>query len=318
VREMNTQINTSWHSYPSIYALGHKAIKELFLDDVLVEEKIDGSQFSFGRFEVELKCRSKGAMINVDYPEKMFSSAVETAKGLDLKDGWTYRAEYLKVPKHNSLAYDRIPDKHLIIFDINSGEEEYLTYDQKQAEAKRIGLEIVPILCQGQFGDPSLLLKLLDTPSILGGQKIEGIVIKNYHRFGLDKKVLMGKYVSEAFKEVHGAEWAKNNPTSGDVIQRLIIQYKTPARWNKAVQHLRERGELTQSPKDIGALIKEVQVDIAKECIDEIKDALFANAIPHIRRGVTGGLPEWYKEELMKMQFSEEPNSQTFPNDCNS
>ena len=44
-------METSWHSYPSIFALGHRALAELFLDPVVVEEKVDGSQFSFGLFE---------------------------------------------------------------------------------------------------------------------------------------------------------------------------------------------------------------------------------------------------------------------------
>ena len=35
-------ISNSWHSYPSIYNLGHVAIKELFTVPVSVEEKIDG------------------------------------------------------------------------------------------------------------------------------------------------------------------------------------------------------------------------------------------------------------------------------------
>lgn len=78
------------------------------------------------------------------------------------------------------------------------------------------------------------------------------------------------------------------------------------ARWNKAVQHLKERGEFTESPKDIGPLIKEVQHDIAEECSDEIKDALYRYAIKHIQRGVVAGLPEWYKEELLKSQFDNE------------
>ena len=301
-------MNTSWHSYPSVFALGHRAIKDLLLDEVLVEEKIDGSQFSFGKFGEELKCRSKGATLNTDYPEKMFSIAVETAKSLNLQDGWTYRAEYLLKPKHNTLAYDRTPNKNLILFDINTNEEEYLSYDDKRKEAERIGLEIVPILFNGRIDSPQMLLSFLERTSILGGQKIEGVVVKNYHRFGQDKKVLMGKYVAEAFKEIHGGEWKKNNPTSGDVIQNLILSLKTPARWNKSVQHLRERGLITDSPKDIGLLIKEVQQDIDKECTDEIKDALYKNAISHIRRGITGGLPEWYKEELMKSQFAEEDN----------
>ena len=296
-------MDTSYHSYPKIYALGHSALKELFLDDVTVEEKVDGSQFSFGIINGNFRCRSKGAQINAEYPEQMFKEGVEIAKTLPIKDGWTYRAEYLQKPKHNSLAYDRIPNNHLILFDINTAEEEYLSYEEKRAEADRIGLETVPLLFHGKIDEPQKLLDLLSTVSILGGQNIEGFVIKNYKRFGADKKALMGKYVSEAFKEVHSNEWKNSNPNNGDIIQRLIMGLKTPARWSKAVQHIRERGELTDSPKDIGNLIKEVQHDIVTECKDEIKDALYQYAIKHIQRGVVGGLPEWYKEELMKKQF---------------
>lgn len=301
-------MNISWHSYPKIFALGHKAISELFLNDVLVEEKIDGSQFSFGKFGDELKVRSHGKVMISDAPEKMFEKAVEVVKTLDLHDGWTYRTEYLQKSKHNALAYDRTPKNNLIIFDINTNEEEYLSYDEKRIEAERIGLEIVPILYYGQITEPKILLEFLEKTSILGGQKIEGVVVKNYYRFGEDKKVLMGKYVSEVYKEVHSAEWRKANPSNSDVVQRLIMELKTPARWEKAIQHLREDGRLTQSPKDIGELIKEVQKDIKEECADEIKDALFKHTIGHIIRGITAGLPEWYKEKLLNLQFNETEN----------
>ena len=308
-------IGTSWHSYPKIFALGHRMVAELLLDPVLVEEKIDGSQFSFGRFDGGLKCRSKGAQLNVDVPERMFERAVEVARSLDLHDGWTYRAEYLQKPKHNSLVYDRTPQNNIILFDINTGEEEYLSYEDKRGEANRIGLETVPLLYSGLVFSPQDILSFLDRVSVLGGQKVEGVVIKNYSRFGPDKKALMGKYVSEAFKEVHGKEWRENNPTSGDIIQRLILSLRTPARWAKAVQHLRERGEITDSPKDIGPLIKEVQRDIQEECADEIRDALYVHAVGHIRRGVTGGLPEWYKEELLKLQFEPIADRPTRPDE---
>jgi hypothetical protein len=52
-------------------------VTSLLLDPVIVEEKLDGSQFSFGRFGGELKCRSKGAQPNLFAPEKMFDIAVE-------------------------------------------------------------------------------------------------------------------------------------------------------------------------------------------------------------------------------------------------
>ncbi len=44
-----------WHSYGKIYALGHRALRHLTDSEVLVEKKIDRSQFSFGLFECEEK-----------------------------------------------------------------------------------------------------------------------------------------------------------------------------------------------------------------------------------------------------------------------
>lgn len=296
---------SSWHSYPSVFAMGHKAIGELLLDTVIVEEKVDGSQFSFGRFDGELKVRSKGKEMVADAPEKMFKLAVDFVATLDLVGGWTYRGEVLSKPKHNALAYDRVPKGNVILFDINAGEENYLSYVDKAKEADRLKLEVVPILFEGMITSPEDILKFLALTSILGGQLIEGVVIKNYSRFGRDKKALMGKYVSEAYKEVHKKSWSNANPKQGDIIQRLIDTYRKDTRWNKAVLHLAERGELDNSPRDIGKLIPEVKADIKKECEDEIKDALYHWAIDNILRGCAGGLPEWYKEKLLQSQFNE-------------
>lgn len=301
----------SWHSYPSIYNLGHRAIADLLTVPVIVEEKVDGSQFSFGIDEEgELHVRSKGAVMHLVAPEKMFSRAVETVLALKdkLMPGWTYRGEYLAKPKHNTLAYERTPDSHVIIFDVNTGEADYLSYSHKVLEADRIGLECVPCLFEGMLSDVSILRDLLEHQSVLGGQKIEGVVVKQVTPtlFGLDKKALIGKFVSEAFKEIHAGEWKKSNPTDADVVQVIAASLKTPARWSKAVIHLRERGQIEDSPKDIGKLIKEIPLDIKAEFETEIKEKLFAHAWPKIARQVTHGLPEWYKDELLKLQFSTE------------
>jgi hypothetical protein len=309
----------SWHSYPSIYTLGHSAIADLLTGPVWVEEKVDGSQFSFGvseevlpgeehhGYQRVLRVRSKGAILHPDAPEKMFTEAVETAKRLApmLRPGWTYRGEYLKTPRHNGLAYDRIPKQHVILFDINSGHETYLSQDDKRAEAERLGLEVVPLLSAGVIPSIDAFRAFLETESVLGGQQIEGVVVKprDYDKFGRDKKVLLGKFVSESFKEVQAKAWKADNPTNRDVLDRLGETYGTQARWNKAVLHMRERGQIEDSPRDIGKLIAEVPDDIRKECEDEIKAKLFEWAWPHLRRQVTRGLPEWYKNELLKLQF---------------
>jgi hypothetical protein len=296
------------NSYPKLWAIGHSAVKEIFFDEVLVEEKIDGSQFSFGIYNGELKVRSKGQEMLVDAPEKMFNKAVETVKTLKdkLVDGWTYRGEYLQKPKHNVLAYDRIPNNHIIIFDINTGLKHYLSYEEKQAEAVRLGLEVVPILFKGKVFSAHDLEQLLQKTSVLGGQKIEGFVVKNYSRFGVDKKVLMGKYVSEHFKEKHKQDWKVENPGQNDIIQKLINTYRTAARWDKAIIHLREAGELENTPRDIGKIIKEVPKDLMEECKEEIKEELFQWAYNDIIRGVNKGLAEYYKEKLLKSAFENE------------
>lgn len=295
----------SWGSYPSVFSLGHSALTHLFDDPVVVEEKIDGSQISFGLFPNHggLRVKSKGAPLHVDAPMAMFERAIEVIRTLPLHPGWTYRAEYLRVPKHNVLAYDRTPKNHMILFDINDGMESYQPWEAKAEEADRLGLEIVPRLFQGIVTDVTMFRSLLDTPSVLGGQKIEGVVVKNYARFGPDKKVLIGKFVSEAFKEVHAAEWKNSNPSSGDIIDRLVDRFRTPARWQKAVQHLAEKGKLEGSPRDIGPLMVETALDVEKECKDEILAMIWSWAWPHLKRRVAHGLPDWWKERLLEKQF---------------
>jgi hypothetical protein len=293
------------NSYPSVCALGHKMIEGIFNNPVLIEEKIDGSQFSFGILDGELQCRSKGKVMILDAPEKMFDKAIATIRDIApaLHPGWIYRGEFLAKPKHNTLAYDRIPKGYIIGFDIQTGIEEYLSPVAKRAEFERLEIECVPAFYEGMVENLSMFKDLLDTVSCLGGSKVEGVVVKNYTMFTAEKKVAMGKYVSEAFKEIHEGEWRKSNPTQSDIVQELIARYRTPARWNKAIQHLRETGKLEGSPRDIGNLILETKDDTKKECEDEIKASLFAHFWPMIQRGIIAGLPEWYKEQLLQGAF---------------
>lgn len=295
------------HSYASIYNMGHRMVADLLKTPVYVQEKVDGSQISFGAINGELVMRSKGAPITVEAPQKMFQAAVETCLALKplLVEGWTYRGEYLAKPKHNALAYDRTPKNHIILFDINTAQETYLVYDDVVTEAGRLGLEVVPLLYGGMVESLEAFRAFLERDSVLGGQKIEGVVIKpvGYNIWGPDKKVIMGKFVGEAFKEVHGGEWRKANPSNNDIMQIVAAKYATPARWQKAVIHLREKGLITDSPKDIGPLIKEAIADTLKECETDIKADLWTYAWERISRQLTYGLPAWYKDELLKLQF---------------
>lgn len=302
-------------SYPSIFAIGHRAIADIFDGAVLVEEKIDGSQFSFARVDGELLCRSKGQQLIVLKPEKMFQTAVDVASGLDLTPGWVYRAEYLQTQKHNTLHYQRVPENHLALFDVQTGLEEYLSPEEKAEEAARLGIECVPVVHRGEVKTMDDFAEMLDRESALGGCKIEGVVVKNYSVFTHEKKVAIGKYVSEAFKETHAGAWKKSNPTRTDIVRAIIDDYRTEARWRKAVQHLRDDGVLEGSPRDIGKLIQEVPEDVLSDSENDIRDRLFKHFWPHIKRGLIAGFPEFYKRELAAGAFSraEEPTGDKAP-----
>lgn len=303
-------VSTSWHTYPSPRALGHASVLSILQNEVVIEEKVDGSQMSFGVFDGELRIKSKNQQILLEQPPNLFKPAVETivqlfAQGL-LTEGWMYSGEAICSRKHNTICYERAPNGFFILFDVRTGHEVYLSRSAKEAEAARIGLEVVPCLFQGKVTSVDQLDALMKVPAYLGGDHpIEGIVIKDYTQFTAEGKVMMAKVVSAAFKEKHQKDWKGTNPTGKDILMQLVDVYRTEARWQKAVQHLQEEGKLEGTERDIGLLVKEVAQDILSDSEDEIKEALFKWAWKSLHRGVNNGLALWYKRLLLERATEE-------------
>lgn len=290
-------------SYPTIYAVGHKAIQDLLDGEVVIEEKLDGSQFSFSLTqEGKLSLRSKGQMIHPEAPPSLFAPAVDYVKTIasSLIPGWIYRGEAFFRAKHNSLEYGRVPKGNVVLFDIETGPGQYASPREKIREAIMLGLEPVPVLAEGRFDRQSLTERaqeFLKRESVLGGQ-VEGIVIKNYGRFGPDKKILVGKIVSPRFQEVNRKSWKAGQEGQNSILEQIVERYRTPARWQKALVHLREQGLIEGVPQDIPLLLREVNEDVLRECEDEIKELLFKRFWKELSRRITRGLPEWYKSML--------------------
>lgn len=292
------------HSYSKIYHIGHKQLENLFKGNVVVEEKVDGSQFSFGRRGDQLHFRSRGCVVYPETADKLFKAAVDYIVTIKdkLPDGWTYRGEVLHAVRHNTLTYGRTPRHNVVLFDIERKGQYFLDPLQKAYEANRLDLEAVPVFAGCEIKDVETLRSFLERESFLGGCKLEGIVIKNYEQFAEDKKVLMGKWVREEFKEIHQGAWKGANPSRSDVIDMMVKVYRNEARWEKVIQHLRDAGKLQGAPQDIGPLIKEFQKDLLEECAAEIKEKLYEYAAPKIIRGASAGLAEFYKERLAQQQ----------------
>jgi len=296
-------------AFPKIFALGHRSISTIFHEEVEITEKGDGSQFAFCRVGDDLHCRSKGCIQHVEAPDKLFEEGVEYLKSIKdrIPEGYIFYAEYLRKPKHNSLVYERIPRNHFALFGVYHVENQVFVgnYDTLLTMAHIMDIEPIPLLFKGKIEAPEEIEGIMNSISVLGGCRIEGVVVKNYKdNFvgGVLFPVMSGKYVSERFKEIHRKNWKKENTNKGKW-EVFKSQYNTPARWEKAIIHLKERSELEGSPRDIGKLMKEVQVDVSEECKEEICEWLWKHFGKEVVKGAAKGLPEWYKDKLMKDSF---------------
>ena len=295
-------------AFPKIFTLGQDYILDIFKEPVEVTEKIDGSQFDFGKINGEVVMRSKGKELFRDAPEKMFDKAMEYVISIGelIPDNTIFYAEYLRTPKHNVLVYERTPKNHLILFGMSNTGATFCDVSVLSAHAERLGIDYVPVLYKGMIESIDQLSKLLETDSILGKTKIEGVVCKNYYRQfllgGQPIPLMMGKFVSEAFKEKHNKDWANENK-SKNKWELYCEDFRSEARWQKAIQHLRDSGELQNAPQDIGKLLREIHVDIETEYKEEIKGFLWKEFSPELKRKAVAGFPEWYKEQLAKQSF---------------
>lgn len=292
--------------YNKVSQIGDVTLDRLLVGEVIVEEKLDGSQF---RISIEPDGTLHFGSKSVDTVDSMFSKGVEGAKTV-FKDfipdfQVDIFAEYFVRPHHNTLKYDRVPKHNIAVFDVKVNGN-WLSYEEKKRWANEFDLEVVPLVFRGDGGvlNSDKINELLKTRSALGDVQIEGIVVKNYNQYFdfvkfpfLQGMCMIGKYVREEFKEMNRANWKeiKKGP-----VEVLIDVLRTDARWMKAFQHLRDEGKLSNSVKDIPDLIREVHRDIEEEEKENIKNALYDHYWREIRGGAIRGLPEWYKQRLLQ------------------
>lgn len=313
-------------SYPKVYNIGHPALTPLITavrPIVSVEEKLDGSQISFGIDPThgEVVIRSKGASIDPASPPKLFALAVESIKTAAyanrLPTGTVFRAEAICSRRHNSLQYDRIPEGGLMVYDIeyfdaDTGGYTLIEPARRAEMAREAGFESVPVhvVCSlpELFGEDmsTALDRLLSIPPVLGGDYTEGVVIKSHDLFGVDGKFLIAKHVRPAFRELHAKTW---KPNVGDGWERafaagVLAAIHREARWEKAVSALRERGELLGEMRDMPTLMQHVSRDGYDEIIPVMQD-MVTKAWKQVSKGLTAGFAEWYKERLVGEQAAQ-------------
>lgn len=308
-------------SYTKILTLGSSMTENALAGDIIIQEKIDGSQFSFGLNEdKQLVFRSKSVAMYIDNFSQMFQEGIQYVTSIEklIKERFEsdtyFYCEYLRQPVHNTLKYEKIPKNHLILFDILS-KGAWAKRNDLEAAAVILGIDVIPELWKGNLGKylreknekgystPGDFFKRMTETviSCLGNEIIEGVVIKNYEQtilLGGHVFPLFTKFVREGFKERNDLNW-KTGSRKGKT-EEYISSFQNENRWKKALFYLRDKGLLQNHPKDLALLIPRVKEDIIEEEKENIKNFFYNTYKDEIVRTATRGLPEWYKLHLLE------------------
>lgn len=277
---------------------------------IYIEEKVDGSQFRINITDQGIFCGSKAVDFNFEHlPENMFNIGVTNAKIVFqpvFESGWrgTIFAEYLKTPKQNTLSYERVPKWNFIVFDIfDSIAQEWYHPEKKFVACKAWGTEVVPVLYVGTPKDITgdMIKDLFVIDSILGKEKIEGVVIKQYDVFynsGYQAGMpVFIKFVRPEFKERNKETWKSMDHKN--YLQEIVDDLSNPNRFLKAYIHLNERGEIQNKLQDIAKLVPEIKADIELEEKERLKEIWWKANKDDILRAVCKRVPAWYKNKLI-------------------
>jgi hypothetical protein len=261
-----------------------------------IQEKMDGSQFSFSAHAGEngeryMVYTCGNAVRTRD--AALFRKAIDVLWQLrdDLTLGWVYHSEMLTATRHNIVDYDRMPRHFVVVYDIST-EKPYTGIDEIERECTRVGLEWVPAFVKNTDPEVNPHTKCLELvaaidrneiKSMLGG-KPEGVVLKCPGFVDPKGKTtnVKVKYVTPRFEEVrHLKKPERRRQTPTEFIAWVGAHFDLPARFSKARQHLAQRDDVleTDTPEYRKLLEEELDRDLKKEQSEMIR-AFIENEYP--------------------------------------
>ena len=264
--------------YTKIKAIGADEIKELLTlsDLAVVEVKLDGGNARTTLNETGdgliFGSRTNTLPYDADTNGWLFVGAMKQAFE-KYPDKFVKGIQYISesMQKH-TLTYTKVPlTVGYDCIDLSTGE--YLPYEQSKKLFEDIGIPFVHIHCVKPANELTVdeLVEYIKQPVYRDGAE-EGVVVKVYstkNRFG---RPMFGKIVTDDFKVQNRKAFGENQPKKPKGLENRIAEmYFTPARFEKAIQHFKQEGELINMslmPK----LFAYISDDILIEHILEIKN----------------------------------------------
>lgn len=298
--------------YPSINTLDLTSNRSWTEDDnykYYIEEKIDGSQISI-HVEYQLLFYNKNKLIHNNSAFEKTINMLRFQQNI-LNPNYIYHGEAVSKIKHNVCVYERTPKNYFILYDIfDKTTNSYLSPELKKLEADRVNMEIVPILYynndinQNPYEICTNLIEQIEShtlKSCLGGQ-IEGIVLKHHAFIHKGIKVATKlKLVTSIFKERHLTKQPKAELSADEFLLQLGNSFCTEARFNKAFQHLVENNAIDPDHikvSDQNKIIMELNQDFDKEYKEELKELLYTEFSPLLKKLGREGINHWFNKMI--------------------
>lgn len=266
--------------YMDIVRLGHKTTQGILNvgDNIIIQEKIDGANASFKREGDILRAYSRNhELLGEDGLGGFRQWVTNTFEPSKLIDGITYFGEWTNPHKV------KYPDftKQFFLFDLyNEYLEEYFDFSAVEQEAKRLGINTVPILYRGAYQSFEHLQSFLGK-SMLGGklgdiETNEGIVVKRSDykdRFGNQQFV---KLVVDEFREVQSQKPARDPNQAESLEAQWVTNNLTRARVDKMLLKLVDEDVIDAEfgIEDMGTILKNINKRLIDDMTKEEADYL--------------------------------------------
>ena len=264
--------------YHSIVRYGHRSTREVLNrgDQIIIQEKVDGANASFAVVDGELKCWSRNRELNMSNTlEGFYVWAKQNIEVDKLLEGVVYFGEWTAQHK---VVYEGYA-KQFFLYDIyNLHLEEYVSFSMVRDEAKRLGLNLIPVFFEGEFESFEQLMSYVGRTELNGklGQEVsgEGIVVKNVDYRDSFGKQMFVKLVVDKFAEVQMQKAPKDPKKKFTPEELKVRECITSPRVEKQLFKMIEEGLLERDygVEDTGKILKHISPLVAEDILKEEMD----------------------------------------------
>lgn len=247
-------------------------------DEIIVQEKIDGSNTHINVSDDSFKCYGSNFILNKENHLQGFwywcndhhKQVPKKYWGIDIYGEWL-------VPHHCEYPAERYGDFYL--FDVMENGE-YWSQDKVELLAKECGFNYAPVLYRGDFKSWKHIMSLVGQTG-LDGSKGEGVVIKNQTKLNSKNQQFYVKIVDVEFQETNKSRKVIKTVDMNKVLQMeeelmLSESIVTLPRVRKIILKLIDEQELPPDWDNLDDkfLIKTIKPYIYKDCLKEEKEVV--------------------------------------------